>query len=113
MKAEFLSMGTDLYEVKTDEIIVYKAECIKRGDSGLYVRARYTDYYAELNDNVLNSECSKLYLDFSDAQKRQLEKRKKVIDEAYDAMCKAKEYYEKIILKYKDKPATSINEVKR
>lgn len=113
MKAEFLSMGTDLYEVKVDEIIVYKAENIVREPGGISVKVRYPTYHADLDDNVLSSEYGKLYLDFSDAQKRQLEKRKKVIDEAYDAMCKAKDYYEKIILKYKDKPATSINEVKR
>lgn len=113
MKAEFLSMGTDLYKVKTDEIIVYKAENIVREYDGLSVKVGLTSYHANLDDNVLNSEYGKLYLDFSDAQKKQLEMRKSVIDAAYDDMCDAKEIYEKTILKYKDKPATSINEVKR
>lgn len=115
MKAEFLSLGTDLYAVNSDEIKVYNAENIEnRRDGTLRIKVRYDNYYAKLKDNVLHSEDgSVLYLDFSDAQKRQLEIRKNIIDSAFDKMCKSKEYYEKIILEYKDKPATNMNEVKR
>lgn len=106
-----INFETNLFSVDAREIRVLKAEKIeKMSNDRIKVVACYTTYFGYLNDTMLKTERDAervLYLNLSEAQKEQLELRKKVVDNAFERMKEAQDNYNKIISAYFNKPLSN------
>lgn len=114
MKVRFVNFETELYTVTAEKIYSTKPEKIVKYGDKIRIYKNYDWYIGHLDDTALKLESDEewvAYLNFSDAQKKQIELRQEAIDKAFKTMCKAKDEYEELIKKFKDKPATQITEL--
>lgn len=114
MKVRYINFETEIYTVYLDSICSNKPQLIDQDGNKIRVKRNYRWLIGQLDDTLLKDEINQreAYLNFSDAQKKQLELRQRAIDKAFENMKEAREEYEELVKKFKDKPATQITEVK-
>lgn len=85
MKVRFVNFETELYTVPSDSIFSKKPQRIEKEGDKIRIYQDYDCYIGHLDDTVFKLETNEHwvdYLNFSDAQKKQLELRQEAIDKA-------------------------------
>lgn len=111
IKAKDLRMSSNVYIAYDDKISHIKISSIKRCGKNLNLSINSYDTIGVLPDDESfeygNNTC---FLNFEDAQKEQERLRKKEIEKRFELMSEAITNYNSVILKYFNKPLSTIEE---
>lgn len=111
MKAKDLSISSKVYMVTPDEIRPVSIDTLsKRNDR---IRVAIDDYFYDVNSDAEIIEAPKFckwFIDFNQAQEEQSRLREEVIRLRFDDMSKAITDYNAVILKYFNKPLSTLEE---
>ena len=109
--AKDISFETIFFSVTADKIIVCKAEKIEMTSSNeIKVVYSYNDYYGGMNDTTLKTRQGSermVFLNLSEAQKKQSDLRKRKISYAFTNMINAQNHYNELIEEYFNKPLSN------
>lgn len=110
MKAKDLSISSKVYTVTPDEIISVSIEAI--GKINNRIRITIDRYCYDINEDaeVIKTMNDNFFLNFNQAQEEQSRLRKKIIESRFEDMSKAITDYNAVILKYFNKPLSTLEE---
>lgn len=110
MKVKDLSISTKIYSVNVDEIISVSIDAI--GKINNKIKITIDDYCYDTNEDaeVIKTMNDNLFLNFNQAQEEQSRLRKKIIESRFEDMSKAITDYNAVILKYFNKPLSTLEE---
>lgn len=110
MKAKDLSISTKIYSVNADEIISVSIDAISKINNK--IRIIIDNYCYDTNEDVevIKTMNDNLFLNFNQAQEEQSRLRKKIIESRFEDMSKAITDYNAVILKYFNKPLSTLEE---
>lgn len=110
MKVKDLSISTKIYSVNADEIISVSIDAISKINNR--IKIKIDDYYYDINEDadVIKTMNDNLFLNFNQAQEEQSRLRKKIIESRFEDMSKAITDYNAVILKYFNKPLSTLEE---
>lgn len=110
MKVKDLSISTKIYSVNADEIISVSINAISKINNR--IKITIDDYYYDINEDadVIKTMNDNLFLNFNQAQEEQSRLRKKIIESRFEDMSKAITDYNAVILKYFNKPLSTLEE---
>lgn len=111
MKAKNVNLNTLLYEVEADRIKAIKPDAVSKDTSGNIKISFRNSYRRDIEAKPDDEQIEQYFLNFPTARRKQAEKRKRCIQNAYDEMQNAIKRYNAIVEEYFDKPLTSDSEV--
>lgn len=111
MKVKDLSISTKIYSVNEDEIISVSIDAINKINNK--IKITIDDYCYDTNEDadVIKTMNDNLFLNFNQAQEEQSRLRKKIIESRFEDMSKAITDYNAVILKYFNKPLSTLEEL--
>lgn len=111
MKAKNVNLNTLLYIVEADKIQAVKPDSVGKTESGIIQIAFRSQYRRNVAAKPDDEQIEQYFLNFPAAKRKQIEMRKRKIQNAYKEMQNAINRYNEVIEKYFDKPLTSDSEV--
>lgn len=110
MKVKDLSISTKIYSVNADGIISVSIDAISKINNK--IKITIDDYCYDTNEDadVIKTMNGNLFLNFNQAQEEQSRLRKKIIESRFEDMSKAITDYNAVILKYFNKPLSTLEE---
>lgn len=110
MKVKDLSISTKIYSVNVDEIISVSIDAI--GKINNKIKITIDDYCYDTNEDaeVIKTMNDNLFVNFNQAQEEQSRLRKKIIESRFEDMSKAITDYNAVVLKYFNKPLSTLEE---
>lgn len=111
MKVKDLSISTKIYSVNEDEIISVSIDAIEKINNR--IKITIDDYYYDTNEDaeVIKTINDNLFLNFNQAQEEQSRLREEVIRSRFEDMSRAITDYNAVILKYFNKPLSTLEEL--
>lgn len=111
MKVKDLSISTKIYSVNADEIISVSIDAISKINNK--IKITIDDYYYDTDEDaeVIKTINDNLFLNFNQAQEEQSRLRKKIIKSRFEDMSKAITNYNAVVLKYFNKPLSTLEEL--
>lgn len=111
MKAKDLSISSKVYTVTPDEIISVSIEAI--GKINNRIRITIDRYCYDINEDaeVIKTMNDNFFLNFNQAQEEQSRLREEVIRSRFEDMSRAITDYNAVILKYFNKPLSTLEEL--
>lgn len=111
MKVKDLSISTKIYSVNEDEIISVSIDAISKINNK--IKITIDDYCYDTNEDaeVIKTINDNLFLNFNQAQEEQSRLRKKIIESRFEDMSKAITNYNAVVLKYFNKPLSTLEEL--
>lgn len=111
MKAKDLSISSKVYTVTPDEIISVSIEAI--GKINNRIRITIDRYCYDINEDaeVIKTMNDNFFLNFNQAQEEQSRLREEVIRSRFEDMSRAITDYNTVILKYFNKPLSTLEEL--
>lgn len=111
MKAKDLSISSKVYTVTPDEIISVSIEAI--GKINNRIRITIDRYCYDINEDaeVIKTMNDNFFLNFNQAQEEQSRLREEVIRSRFEDMSRAITDYNAAILKYFNKPLSTLEEL--
>lgn len=110
MKVKDLSISTKIYSVNADEIISVSIDAISKINNK--IKITIDDYCYDTNEDaeVIKTINDNLFLNFNQAQEEQSRLREEVIRSRFEDMSRAITDYNAVILKYFNKPLSTLKE---
>lgn len=110
MKVKDLSISTKIYSVNADEITSVSIDAISKINNK--IKITIDDYCYDINEDaeVIKTINDNLFLNFNQAQEEQSRLRKKIIESRFEDMSKAITNYNAVVLKYFNKPLSTLKE---
>lgn len=111
MKAKDLSISSKVYKVTPDEIRPVSIDTLSRRDGR--IRVFIDDYFYDVNPEaevIETPKFGKYFIDFDQAREEQSTLREEVIRSRFEDMSKAITDYNAVILKYFNKPLSTLEE---
>lgn len=111
MKAKDLSISSKVYKVTPDEIISVSIEAIEKINNR--IRITIDRYYYDTNEDaeIIKTKNDNFFFNFNQAQEEQSRLREEVIRSRFEDMSKAITDYNAVILKYFNKPLSTLEEL--
>lgn len=111
MKVKDLSISTKIYSVNEDEITSVSIDAISKINNK--IKITIDDYCYDTNEDaeVIKTINDNLFLNFNQAQEEQSRLRKKIIESRFEDMSRAITDYNAVILKYFNKPLSTLEEL--
>lgn len=111
MKVKDLSISTKIYSVNVDEIISVSIDAI--GKINNKIKITIDDYCYDTNEDaeVIKTMNDNFFLNFNQAQEEQSRLREEVIRSRFEDMSRAITDYNAVILKYFNKPLSTLEEL--
>lgn len=111
MKVKDLSISTKIYSVNEDEIISVSIDAISKINNR--IRITIDRYCYDINEDaeVIKTMNDNFFLNFNQAQEEQSRLREEVIRSRFEDMSKAITDYNAAILKYFNKPLSTLEEL--
>ena len=111
MKVKDLSISTKIYSVNADEIISVSIDAISKINNK--IKITIDDYCYDTNEDaeVIKTINDKVFLNFNQAQEEQSRLREEVIRSRFEDMSRAITDYNAVILKYFNKPLSTLEEL--
>lgn len=111
MKAKDLSISSKVYTVTPDEIISVSIEAIEKINNR--IRITIDCYCYDINEDaeVIKTMNDNFFLNFNQAQEEQSRLREEVIRSRFEDMSRAITDYNAVILKYFNKPLSTLEEL--
>lgn len=111
MKVKDLSISTKIYSVNADEIISVSIDAISKINNK--IKITIDDYYYDTNEDaeVIETMNDNFFLNFNQAQEEQSRLREEVIRSRFEDMSRAITDYNAVILKYFNKPLSTLEEL--
>lgn len=111
MKVKDLNISTKIYSVNADEIISVSIDAISKINNK--IKITIDDYYYDTNEDaeVIKTINDNLFLNFNQAQEEQSRLREEVIRSRFEDMSRAITDYNAVILKYFNKPLSTLEEL--
>lgn len=111
MKVKDLSISTKIYSVNEDEIISVSIDAISKINNKIKITIDDYCYDTNKDAEVIKTINDNLFLNFNQAQEEQSRLRKKIIESRFEDMSKAITDYNAVILKYFNKPLSTLEEL--
>lgn len=111
MKVKDLSISTKIYSVNADEIISVSIDAISKINNKIKITIDDYCYDTNKDAEVIKTMNDNLFLNFNQAQEEQSRLRKKIIESRFEDMSKAITDYNTVILKYFNKPLSTLEEL--
>lgn len=110
MKVKDLSISTKIYSVNADEITSVSIDAISKINNK--IKITIDDYCYDTNEDaeVIKTINDNLFLNFNQAQEEQSRLREEVIRSRFEDMSRAITDYNAVILKYFNKPLSTLEE---
>lgn len=111
MKAKDLSISSKVYKVAPDEIISVSIDAISKINNK--IKITIDDYYYDTNEDaeIIKTKNDNFFFNFNQAQEEQSRLRKKIIESRFEDMSKAITNYNAVVLKYFNKPLSTLEEL--
>jgi hypothetical protein len=111
MKVKDLSISTKIYSVNADEIISVSIDAISKINNK--IKITIDDYCYDTNEDaeVIETMNDNFFLNFNQAQEEQSRLREEVIRSRFEDMSRAITDYNAVILKYFNKPLSTLEEL--
>lgn len=110
MKVKDLSISNKVYTVTPDEIISVSIEAIGKINNRIRITIDRYCYDTNEDAEVIKTINDNLFLNFNQAQEEQSRLRKEVIRSRFEDMSKAITNYNAAVLKYFNKPLSTLKE---
>lgn len=110
MKVKDLSISTKIYSVNEDKIISVSIDAISKINNKIKITIDDYCYDTNKDAEVIKTINDNLFLNFNQAQEEQSRLRKKIIESRFEDMSKAITDYNAVILKYFNKPLSTLEE---
>lgn len=110
MKVKDLSISTKIYSVNEDEIISVSIDAISKINNKIKITIDDYCYDTNKDAEVIKTINDNLFLNFNQAQEEQSRLRKKIIESRFEDMSKAITNYNAVVLKYFNKPLSTLKE---
>lgn len=111
MKVKDLSISTKIYSVNEDEIISVSIDAISKINNKIKITIDDYCYDTNKDAEVIKTINDNLFLNFNQAQEEQSRLRKKIIESKFEDMSKAITNYNAVVLKYFNKPLSTLEEL--
>lgn len=111
MKVKDLSISSKVYTVTPDEIISVSIEAIEKINNRIRITIDRYCYDTNEDAEVIETMNDNFFLNFNQAQEEQSRLRKKIIESRFEDMSKAITDYNAVILKYFNKPLSTLEEL--
>ena len=110
MKVKDLSISTKIYSVNADEIISVSIDAISKINNK--IKITIDDYCYDTNEDaeVIETMNDNFFLNFNQAQEEQSRLREEVIRSRFEDMSRAITDYNAVVLKYFNKPLSTLEE---
>lgn len=110
MKVKDLSISSKVYTVTPDEIISVSIEAIGKINNRIRITIDRYCYDTNEDAEVIETMNDNFFLNFNQAQEEQSRLRKKIIESRFEDMSKAITNYNAAVLKYFNKPLSTLKE---
>jgi hypothetical protein len=110
MKAKDLSISSKVYKVAPDEIISVSIEAIEKINNRIRITIDRYCYDTNEDAEIIKTMNDNFFFNFNQAQEEQSRLRKKIIESRFEDMSKAITDYNAVILKYFNKPLSTLKE---
>lgn len=110
MKVKDLSISTKIYSVNADEIISVSVDAIEKINNRIKITIDDYCYDTNKDAEVIKTINDNLFLNFNQAQEEQSRLREEVIRSRFEDMSRAITDYNAVILKYFNKPLSTLEE---
>ena len=111
MKAKDLSISSKVYKVAPDEIISVSIEAIEKINNRIRITIDRYCYDTNEDAEEIKAMNDNFFFNFNQAQEEQSRLRKKIIESRFEDMSKAITDYNAVILKYFNKPLSTLEEL--
>lgn len=111
MKVKDLSISSKVYTVTPDEIISVSIEAIEKINNRIRITIDRYCYDANEDAEVIETMNDNFFLNFNQAQEEQSRLREEVIRSRFEDMSRAITDYNAVILKYFNKPLSTLEEL--
>lgn len=111
MKVKDLSISSKVYTVTPDEIISVSIEAIEKINNRIRITIDRYCYDTNEDAEVIETMNDNFFLNFNQAQEEQSRLREEVIRSRFEDMSRAITDYNAVILKYFNKPLSTLEEL--
>lgn len=111
MKAKDLSISSKVYKVTPDKIISVSIEAIEKINNRIRITIDRYCYDTNEDEEIIKTMDDNFFLNFNQAQEEQSRLREEVIRSRFEDMSKAITDYNAVILKYFNKPLSTLEEL--